>query len=295
MASLVNLQQNFAQNQPYTGVLLAFPATGSFTLQKNLPTVTMTPSTILQSTDVSGSLQINVPLSYFSINSATDSSGNLVNDSITFTADNLKTVLSSSLSSIASSGSLSSIFLNYDNYVATYFGNTNGFTLPFTLLTSANTNSYNANGYIDGFTTSAANRTLTNSQVISLLNSTDLSGSLTISNLTKLLTFVCSQDTFGNRGGGGTQQFTSGFKAGDLIYFTSGIQIRLRTSITSNGINKLSTSAASASFNLIDSSFSSLYDISNSSGTVMDYQFTSSEVFNTLQLNVSIPLLLRLV
>lgn len=292
--SLKNSQNNLAQNVPYTGVLLAFPATGTFTLTKSLPTVTMTPSTLLQSSDVSGSLQINVPVSYFNINSATDASGNLVNDSITFTSNNLKTILSDSLSSIASSGSLSSLFLHYDNYVAAYFGNTNAFTLPFSLLTQANINSYDINGYIDGFTTSAANRTLTNSQVISLLNSTDLSGSLTISNLTKLLTFVCAQDTFGNRGGEGQLQFTAGFKAGDLIYFTSGIQIALKTEITSNGINKISTSAATNSFTAIDISFNTIYDVANTSGTLMNYTFSNTGT-SRLDLQVSIPLLLRLV
>jgi hypothetical protein len=294
--SLTNAQNylNVANDASYTGLLLAFPATGSFTLSKILPTVTMKPSTLLQSSDVTGSLQLNIPLSYFTINSSTDSSGNLSTDFITFTADNLRTILNTNpdIPTIASSGRLSEIFLNYDNYVAAYFGNTNGFTLPYSLLISENINSYNANGYIDGFTTSAAERILTKNQIASLLNTNDLSGSLTIRNLTTLLRYVCTQNTFGNRTN--TTTFTEGFKVGDLIYFTSGIQISLRTNITSNGINKISSTASSTSFNNIDNSFNILYDVTNTSGILMNYTFSNVGT-SYLNLNVSIPLLLRIV
>jgi hypothetical protein len=292
--SFQNSQYNLPLTQAYNSILFAFPATGSFTLTKVLPTVTMDPSSLLQSIDVSGSLQFNIPLSYFNINSSTDESGNLVNDSITFTSENLKQIITTSSSSIASSGSLSSIFLNYDNYVNAYFGNTSGFTLPFSLLNSSNTASYNNNGYIDGFSTSAADRILTNNQIITLLNS-DLSGSLTVGNLTKLLTFVCSKDTFNNRGGAGASQFTGGFKAGDLIYFSNGIQINLRTNINNNGIAKIATTATIASFNAIDLSFSTGYDINNTSGSLMNYTFSNSNNNTYLTSNVSIPVLLRLV
>lgn len=297
--SLQNTQNNLPVNQAYNSILFAFPGTGSFSLSRVLPTVTMDPSSLLQAVDVSGSLQINVPLSYFTIDSATDSSGTLVTDYITFTSNHLKEILNTSSSPIASIGSLSSLFLNYDNYVAAYFGYTNGFTLPFSLLNTSNglsgNNSYDANGYIDGITTSAANRNLTNDQVRTFLTSplTDISGTITVPNITKLLTFVCSRNTFNNRPQG--MQFTAGFQAGDLIYITGGLIINLSTNISNNGISKFSTITANNGFSAIDNSFNTLYDVTNTSGKIMDYTFSSNIINTKLNLNVSIPLLLRLV
>lgn len=281
----INSQNKLAQNVAYTGVVLAFPASGSLTITKSLPAVTMSPSTILVSSDVSGSLQINVPLSYFIINSATGSNGKLTTDFIDFSANSIKTIINANISSIASVGSLSNLFLTYDNYVASYFGNTNSFTLGFDL--SNNPTSYDTNGYIDGFTT-ASNRILTTSQVITLLS--DLSGSLKIDNLTSLLTYVCNENTFNNRT---NDTFSSGFKAGDLIYFKDGIQINLKTVINNNSIIKKQTSEATAIFNQLDVSFNTLYDVTNTSGNLVNYTFTNSNT--ELNLNVNIPLLLRLV
>ena len=289
--SLQNTQTNLSSNQPYNTVLLAFPATGSFTLRRALPAVTMTPSTILQSVDVSGSLQLNVPVSLVSTGSiATDASGNLVVNSVTFTASTLITLLNNGQATIASVGSLENLFVHYNNYVAAYFGNTGGFSLPFSLLTTANTSSYDGNGYINGLTTRSApfENKLTEANVVNLLT-TDLSGSLTINNLTSLLTFVCSQNTFQNRT---TETFTNGFKQGDLIYLSSGIAITLTTAITNNGIQKLASS--SASFSIIDTSFNTLHDVSNSTAKILDYTFSSNGTSN-LTLSVSVPLLLRLV
>lgn len=297
--SLQNTQYNLPLTQAYNSVLFAFPGSGSFSLSRALPTVTMDPSSLLQAVDVSGSLQINVPLSYFTINSATDSSGILVTDNITFTSTHLKEILSTTPSPIASIGSLSNLFLNYDNYVAAYFGYTAGFTLPFTLLNTSNglsgNNSYDANGYIDGVTSSAANRNLTSDQVRTFLTSplTDLSGTITVPNITKLLTFVCSRNTFNNRNQGDT--FTLGFKAGDLIYITGGLKINLNTNISNNGISKIATISTSTAFNAIDNSFSTLYDVTNTSGKIMDYTFSSNNINSNLNLSVSVPLLLRLI
>lgn len=290
--SLQNTQTNLPINQAYNSVLLAFPATGSFTLRRALPAITMNPSTILLSADVSGSLQINIPKSYFTLNSATDSSGNLVNNSISFTSSQLKEILSNNVNAIASVGSLTSIFIHYENYVKAYFGNTTGFTLPYTL--QGGTYDSSSQFIYNNNVTTGQNPTLTPIQVSSILtNSTDLSGSLTISNLTSLLTFVCTQNTFDNRNN--SEIFTNGFIEGDLIYFSSGIEVKLQTNINNNGILKISS--ASTSFNIIDNSFNTLHDVSNTTGKILDYQFSNS-INNigtsNLNLTVNVPLLLRI-
>lgn len=282
-----NTQTNLSNTTPYTGFLLAFPAVGTLTIAKTLAPITITPTTVLQNVDVSGSLQLNVSRTLFDINTATDGSGNLVQDSITITSTQLKNALyfsnaspPPSSPSVASKGYMQNVFTNYDSYVNAYFGNTTGFNLPFTYTP---TNIY---GYQDGFSTQP-NTTLTDDQIITLLQ--DLSGSITVSNLTKLLTFASTQNTFNNRQG---LTYQSGFQAGDLIYFQQGITLTLQTNISNNGVLKLAS--AQNSFAAIDASYSTNFDVNAGVGVnLINYTFSNVSTTN-LNLTVNIPLLLRL-
>jgi len=268
-----NTQNNLPTNTPYTGYLYAIPATGTLFYNQTLTPVTLTPTTLLGYVDVSGSLQLDLSASLLNgkFNPSTDSSGNLINNSITLTADEIYRN-----SAVASVGYMANIYTIYNNYVNTYFGNTTGFNLNFT---------FSPDPYSNGFTDSV----LTSSNVSTLIS--DLSGSITVNNLTSLLRYSVAQNTFNNRSSGVT--FTNGFFRGDLIYMNAGVNIVLNTAINNNGIG---LTPILSSFYAIDSSFNS--SITNNSNVLFQYAANPSpgNYTNTaLKMSVTVPLLLRLV
>ena len=269
---------------PLTGYYYVFEATGNLSVKQNLNPVTLTQSNLLGNDDISGSLQIKVPLSLFQLPSLNVVDGNFINDTNIISAGRISSVITNA-NKIVSLGYIEDLYINYNNYVNAYFGNTTGFTPNFTsnIIGGSYDNSYN-------------NSKVTAQNIVDLFSTTmhgieGLSGSLTISNLTNLLKYVCSANPFGNRGVGSNITFENGFQAGDLIFFKSGVTITLKTKINNNSVFLTSNHQF---FSALDASYSALYSVQDSSGNnLITYDFDPSQNFlNTnLSLTVTVPLL----
>jgi len=268
-------------NTTYGGFLYAVPASGILTIDQTLQPVKMFPTNKLLYEDVSGSLQLNMNINAFNINNAIDNCGNLLQDSITLTANQII----SNLINVQSVGYLANMYINYNNYVNAYFGNTTGFSITFT--TNMPGGSYN-NGF--------ENSVFTIADAKNLLQ--DLSGQITINYLTDLLKYVCLEDPFHNRLNYGLYEFTNGFVQGDLIYLKSGLTITLTTHIDNSGIVIYSQNIES--FQKIDTSFNSLSITDSSGNSLINYNSAFDTTFNSnppcynntfLEFSINIPVL----
>jgi len=269
---------------PLTGYYYVFEATGTLSVNQNLKPVTLAQSNLLGNDDISGSLQIKVPLSLFQLPSLNVVDGQFINDSNTIQAGQISSAITNA-NKIVSLGYIEDLYINYNNYVNAYFGNTTGFTPNFTsdIIGGSYDNSYN-------------NSKVTAQNIVDLFHTTSygiegLVGSLTIGNLTNLLKYVCSADPFGNRGVGSNKTFQDGFQAGDLIFFKSGVTITLKTKINNNSVLLTSNHQF---FSALDASSSALHTVIDDAGNyLITYDFDPLNDFtNTnLSLTATVPLL----
>jgi hypothetical protein len=179
----------------------------------------------------------NTKLDLASFDSVTDSFG--VNE-ITIDASELTAGVTAD-SQIISVGKYSTLYSDFQTYVAGYFGIAGGFSSLFTAASEFaidTDNTFTGASFIALLTASAQDPS---GRYIS-----DLSGSITIANIANLLKYSVDGNVFGNRDpevkNWGVED---GFVAGDLIWVPAGTTITLKLAIDPEALAPLNNLSAS--------------------------------------------------
>ena len=306
----------------YTNTVYAFVATGGFQMQR-----VFDPSfrefEVVPTFDVTDSVQVlfdvatlNAKLGLYKnatndgvVSSAfdkvedvfMDSNGNEIS-SITISTADFKSGINTNGKQVISVGKYTTLYLDFKNYVSSYFGFDGGFS---SLFAAASEFSIDTNNEFNNLSFIRLMHGETQTAFGSYIN--DLSGSITISNLTKLLRFAIDANCFGNRTpvttdangnrveGSGTAidpvyksnyGIEDGFVAGDLIWVPTGTSITLNLDIDSEGFMPLNNSGPS--YAEMNYSQTTSYDTVNFSQTTVA---TTTLITRT----VKAPLLIKLV
>lgn len=251
---------------PYTGAIettvYAFDATGGYVMEAGFTTVATLPQSELPKYDVTKALQITIPASIFNAklgitaesNSFNESSQTFVADTfvdgaITLSASEFQAALTSD-TQIVSTGAYTAMYANFQTYVTTYFGIPGGFASLFnqaTLFTLTGTDEENLFALLKPdsastmYSVDATGETELGDEITGNYIK-ELSGTITISNITQLLRYAVDTNVFGNRdpAGSGSSDTVNpgnfgvadGFRDGDLIYVKDGTQITLDVDIS---------------------------------------------------------------
>ena len=226
-------------------------------------------------------------------------------DSITLTADQFRTGLTNA-SQVLSVGYYNTLYSDFISYVKSYFGYAGGFS---TLFQNAETFNYN-NGLFDG----SALINLINASGIPMTDPSaafiqNVSGSITIPNVTEVLRFAVDSNCFGNRtpavtSAAGSNTSTDptdhsnygvqdGFIAGDLIWVPTGTTVTLGVGIdseaVSSALNNIGPAATSALISQLNSSVALNY---TQSGAPFSSQ--TSATLTKISRTLTAPLVIRL-
>jgi hypothetical protein len=305
-------------NTTYSGNVYALGATGGFTMERGFNDIKLAPSSVPVNVDVTNSIQVLMDVATFNLklglrknsdNTAVlDSSFDEVNDyfkvggveksTISLSAAELITGISKSAQVIAV-GKYSTLYSSFQSYVATYFGFDGGFSSLFTAASEF---------AIDGSNnfTGASFKRLLNGETKAVAGNyiSDLSGSITISNITQLLRYAVNANIFGNRtpiadlaqNASGTAVdpvdknnygVEDGFIAGDLIWVPAGTTVTLVLKIDSESFNPLNNQGVSNAVSTAQSQSTSF----TSTNFTMNTQATTELIKRTC----TAPLLIKLV
>jgi hypothetical protein len=209
--------------------LNALSGTGSFAVEQRFADISLNEQSATVYIDATGAVQIKIPVAYFNdqltYQSATD---DYAVDSVTISAEYLDGIAHTAVLSV---GRLSTLNSDFAAFVNTYFGVTGGFESLYAEESFASTKAAEVFGpeqfvaLIDGAV--AVNAT-TNAETSAL------SGTVTVSNVSQLLRYAVDGNVFANRTPGGAVGETTDwglknkFVAGDLIWCPSGIAITLK-------------------------------------------------------------------
>jgi hypothetical protein len=233
------------------GEVFAFSATGGYTMAAGFATITTLEQTTVSKFDVTDALQVTIAASVLNdklVLASYDATLQTFADSATFVASTASISLSAAefqtalvaKENIVSVGAYASMYANFKTYVTTYFGVPGGFASLFnqaTLFTLTGTDQENLYDLLKPLTPEAIIETPTGDDVSgNYVN--DLTGSITIDDITKLLRYAVDFNAFGNRAPGAPDSdspnigVANGFLAGDLIYVAAGTQITLDLDIS---------------------------------------------------------------
>lgn len=296
----------------FTGNYFAFTASGGFSMEQGFETITQLTEASFNSYDMTNAVQVLFDVKTFNTklgitkdadNSAITAtsydevSETFPNDSITIDASEFKAGIPSS-SRIVSVGKYSTLFSDFINYIHMYFGYAGGFASIFTAGTTYDIcgGLFNADSLYKLINQSSAN---TGNGVY--VN--DLSGSITISNINKLLRYAVDGNIFSNRdpsGNNGSNDASDpsfnynygvgdGFMAGDLIFVPSGTKITLNLNIAAEAYLPINNIGASSSYlETLRAAQQSAYQYSGY------YTETTTASLTNINRVVTAPLLIRL-
>ena len=306
----------------FTGSQYAISGTGGFTTVQGLDTIHRRVQTLIEQYDTTGAVEVLFDVRIFNdilgiqkdssnINVLTtgfyDSSNDLLGlDTVTITAAQFLTGLNSTTTNIVSVGKYSTLYSDFATYVEGYFGlATNALgSIGFGTLFSGESefNMYN-NSVFDA---SSFLTIISGSGVVSSGGSyiNDLSGSIVVSNITKLLRNAVDANPFGNRDASNgltasdsnhrsNYGVSDGFFENDLIFIpANGITIALKVAIDTEGyplpLNNIGLT--------LDSSIGIAQDASFNSNTTTTSTFsqTSNSTTTLITRTAKAPLLIRL-
>jgi hypothetical protein len=220
-----------------SGTVYAFSsgATDGFVMERQFDDIALRPADVIPTFNVVNAVQISVAASVFNTqlgayDTVTDT---FANDTVTFDSAAFKTALATT-ADVISVGALSTMYSDFKAYVGTYFGFNGGFETLFAAATE--------------FTIDSDDKFEADS-LIALVNGTAtvdtthpytkvMTGSITISNVNKLLRFAVDSNCFGNRTPSGDTSAATGnygvddkFLADDLIWVPKGIKVTLKLAI----------------------------------------------------------------
>jgi hypothetical protein len=300
----------------YSTTVFALNATGGFTMERGFDDIKFRVADAIPRYDVTDAVQIMFDVSTFNTklglvkNSTNDTivstSFDAVNDyftssgaevsSITLTSTELISGMNVDGKQVISVGKYSTLYSDFKNYVASYFGFDGGFSSLFTAASEFN---IDTNNVFDG----ASFVRLLNGEAVDSSGHyiSDLSGSITLSNLTNLLRYAVDTNCFGNRepddtvdpnGTSVDPSYNSnygvgdGFIAGDLIWVPAGTTVTLKLAIDSESFLPL---------NNVGAAFASTNYTQTTSYTGDNFSQTTSATTNLISRTVKAPLLIKLV
>ena len=288
--------------------MYTFSANGGFVMQRGFDDIKLREETPVETYDVTDSVQILFDVATFNaklgliknptntsviisqFNAVTDQfeADSEPIDSITISSTEFKTGLVKA-QQIISVGRYSSLYSDFKNYVSSYFGFDGGFS---SLFVAASEFSIDNDNHFDS------------ASMLSLLTGatsdgsgayiSDLSGSITVVNVTKSLRHAVNTNCFGNRSPttGGTAVdpanisnygVADGFVAGDLVWINAGTMVKLNLNIDTEGFNPVNNVGPQ----------NSLTQITNYSSGNFSRQTTATTT--NINRTVRAPLLLKLV
>ena len=308
-----------AHSTLYTGSVYALGATGGFVMERGFDDIKLAASSEPLNVDVTNSVQVMMDVATFnaklrlvknSSNTAVvTSSFDEVNDyftkidgselnEISISATEFKNGITKS-AQVISVGKYSTLYSSFQSYVATYFGFDGGFS---SLFTAASEFAIDTDNHFDG----ASFKRLLSGEALDAAGSyiSDLSGSITISNITKLLKYAVNANTFGNRTpiADLAQNSTGdavdpvdknnygvedGFIAGDLIWVPSGTTVTLKLKIDSESFAPLNNQGSSNA--------SSTAQSQSTSFTSTNFSMNTSATTELITRTCTAPLLIKLV
>lgn len=223
----------FVPNEPIVGRTYAYEASGGFSIQQSFPEIAVS-----EEFYVANALQIRLGVDTLNsrIGLTKDPSNNnvlefnydkenekYIPDDIEITSKDLIKIISTG--NILSMGSLSTLYSDFNYTILEYFGAPYGFSSFF-----AGEEHYNIN---DGVFDASALIHLINGGTFNFAGEyvSDLSGSITIHNVTDNIKKACTNNPFVNRPVEKNYTYKDGFIERDLIYITEGISITLSVNI----------------------------------------------------------------
>ncbi len=277
-----------AHDTVYTGSVHAFSATGGFIMERRFDDIKRAEQTAPVYVDVTNALQITMDVKTFNdklgdFDPITDA---FAVDEIELTAEEFTAGVTNA-SQIISLGKYESLYADFQAYVASYFDIPGGFSSLFVAASefSIDTNNqFTADSFIALLTGVAADPS---GRYIS-----DLSGSITISNIAQILKYSVDSNIFGNRdpqeGEGTNWGVENKFVPGDLIWVPDGTTVTLKLAIDAEAFAPINNNSST-----------------NQSGTLSQNQSTTftgvnfsleTEASNELITRVAkVPLLIKLI
>lgn len=233
---------------PYGGTVYAFGATDGFVMERQFADIELREAETIQRFNVADSVQVLVDASVLNSKLGTfdtvDDCFKIEGEettSIEFTSDNFRTALASD-EDVISVGRLSTLYSDFKAYVGTYFGFNGGFETLFAAaseFTIDEDDLFEADSLVALITGAATDDTTHPYTKV-------MTGSITISNITKLLRFAVDSNCFGNRVPSGDALadatnfgVNNGFLPNDLIWVPNGIKVTLRLAIDAESFNPI--------------------------------------------------------
>lgn len=312
-AALSDPINDISQTGTYATTVYALSATGGFTMERGFDDIKFRAADAISRFDVTDAVQILFDVATFNAKlglvkdaaneNIVSSTFDAVDDcfkadgdeisSIELTATELTNGMNTDGKQVISVGKYATLYSDFKNYVASYFGFDGGFSSLFAAASEFNIDTNNVfNGasfvrLLNGETVDPSGHYIS-----------DLSGSITISNLTKLLRYAVDTNCFGNRtpdsdpnGSSVDPSYNSnygiedGFIAGDLIWVPEGTTITLKLAIDSEAFLPL---------NNLGPSFAATNYSQSTSYTGANFSQTTSATTNLITRTVKAPLLIKL-
>ena len=280
----------------YATTVYAFGATDGFVMERQFEDIALREADAIQRFDVTNAVQVTVAASVLNAKLGTFDTGDdcfKIDDvevsEITFTSDDFRTALAD-VADVISVGSLSTLYSDFKTYVGTYFGFNGGFE---TLFAAASEFVIDDDDVFDA------------DSLVALIGGEDageepatpytkvMTGSITISNITKLLRYAVDSNCFGNRvpantaGTSGAADdainfgVNNGFLANDLIWVPAGITVTLRLAIDPESFNPINNRGPN-------------YVVQDTTVEAGNFSSTTSATTTLINRVVKVPMLIRL-
>jgi hypothetical protein len=287
---LTNAPNDAAAVGPYGGPVYAFAATDGFVMERQFADIALRPADEIPRFDVVNSVQVTVAASVLNAKLGTYDT---VNDyfqideeettSIEFTSNDFRTALASE-EDVITVGSLVTLYSDFKTYVGTYFGFNGGFETLFaaaTEFTIDEEDKFEKASLVALIAGTAADDTTHPYTKI-------MTGSITISNITKLLRYAVDSNCFGNRVPSGTDPtdetnfgVNNGFLPNDLIWVPNGIKVTLRLAIDAESFNPINNRGP-------------IYATQDTVVEEGNFSSTTSATTTLIERIVKVPMLIRL-
>lgn len=237
-------------NNPIADSVYAFNATGGFEMERGFDTIKQHEHEAPVYVDVTDSIQVLMNFETFNglLGTFDPITDTFPNDEIEISAEAFTAAIDSA-EKVFSVGKYATLYSDFQDYVSKYFDAAGGFSSLF-----AGASEFE----IDPIEGESSNQ-FTGASFVALLTGSvqdasgryisDLSGAITISNISKLLKYVVDGNVFGNRNPEDSNWGVGqGFQPGDLIWVPAGTQVVLNLAIDAEALNPINNVGPSSTF-----------------------------------------------
>ena len=237
-------------NNPIADSVYAFGATGGFEMERGFDTIKQHEHEAPVYVDVTDSIQVLMNFETFNglLGTFDPITDTFPNDEIEISAEAFTAAIDSA-EKVFSVGKYATLYSDFQDYVSKYFDTAGGFSSLF-----AGASEFE----IDPIEGESSNQ-FTGASFVALLTGSvqdasgryvsDLSGAITISNISKLLKYVVDGNVFGNRNPEDSNWGVGqGFQPGDLIWVPAGTQVVLNLAIDAEALNPINNVGPSSTF-----------------------------------------------